>query len=438
MGYIQRNIDKYLTAWKESTDHKPLLLRGARQIGKTSTVRNFGKSFKYYLEIDLNEHRELHQFFSKGLKIKDLCRQLSFVMNVPIEEGNTLLFIDEIQSCPDAINSLRYFYEQWPELHLIAAGSLLEFALSELPSFGVGRIRSIFMYPFSFEEFLNANNLSLLVEAYKTASPYNPLMDALHSKLLDQLKLFLLIGGMPKAVSKYVETQDLRQCQEVLNDLVISYQDDFSKYNNKVPTSRINEVFNSVALQSQGKFVYSSVNKDLTVAQVKTALELLIKAGLVHSVMHTSANGIPLGAEVNPKYQRMILLDTGIIQRILHLDLTEIMLANDFKTVNRGAMAEIFVATELMKAAPCTERPQLYCWHVEKKDCQAEVDFVVQRNTAIIPIEVKSGNSGSMQSLRIFMSQKKIDKGIRTSLENFAQYENIEVIPLYAISNIVK
>lgn len=438
MEYIERLIDKELQEWKVSDDRKPLLIRGARQVGKTSSVRHLGKSFKNYVEIDLNEHRELHGLFAKLLSPQEICLQISYIVNKPIEAGKTLLFIDEIQACPEAINKLRYFYEQYPELHLIAAGSLLEFVLADLPSFGVGRVRSLFMYPLSFEEFMRANGEELLVSAYKNASPENPLNDLVHEKLLERFRNFVFTGGMPKVIQQYVESNDLTKCQRTLNDLVVAYKDDFKKYRKRISEERLSMVLESVARQREGRFVYSNVNDNLSLSQVKLTLEMLIKAGLVYPVVHTAANGIPLGAEVNERYQRMAIFDTGILLRMLGVNLAEIFSQGIENMVNKGSLAEIFVAGELVKTSSCYEPPQLFCWHREKKDSQAEVDFVIQRNADIIPIEVKSGTRGSMQSLRIFMSEKHSPYGIRTSLENFSNYENIKVFPLYAVGNVMR
>ncbi len=436
MEYIERKIDNELREWRDSDNRMPLLIRGARQVGKTSSVRHLGESFKYYVEIDLNEHKELHNLFAQMLTPQEICRQISYIVNKPIEAGKTLLFIDEIQACPEAINKLRYFYEQYPELHLIAAGSLLEFVLADLPSFGVGRVRSIFMYPLSFEEFMCANGEKLLVQAYQNANPDNPLVEIVHNKLLQRFSTFVLTGGMPKVVMEYIESQDLRKCQLVLNDLVVSYKDDFKKYRKRISEERLATVLESVARQHSGKFVYSNVNDNLSLSQVKLTLEMLIKAGLVYPVVHTAANGIPLGAETNERYQRMALFDTGILLRMLGLNLAELFVKGIENFSNKGSLAEIFVATELVKISSCYESPQLFCWHREKKDSQAEVDFVIQRGSEIIPVEVKSGTKGSMQSLRIFMAEKHSLYGIRTSLENFSNYENIKVVPLYAIANI--
>lgn len=436
MKYLERYVDTELIKWSESEHRKPLLLRGARQVGKTSAVRHLSERFKYYVEIDLNEWTDIHSLFEQGLSPQQICQQLSVIFNTPIEEGHTLLFLDEIQACPAAINKLRYFYEKMPLLHVIAAGSLLEFALRDLPSFGVGRIRSLFMYSFSFQEFLWALGKKTLSDMVAHATPENPLPDLIHSKALALLRIFLVIGGMPECVSRYVETENMLECQQILSELVISYQDDFKKYHDKIPVGLLKDVLRSVALQGQGKFVYTQVDTGYRTPLVKEALEMLCMAGLIYSVVHTDSNGVPLFAEAKEKYKRYIFMDTGLLQRVLELDLTDVLVSNDLRLVNRGALAEVFVGTELVKNRPLYLNDNLYCWHREKKDSNAEVDYVVSSNGTIYPIEVKSGTRGSMQSLRIFLDIKHLDKGVRTSLENFATFDDILIYPLYAIANI--
>jgi predicted AAA+ superfamily ATPase len=436
-AYYNRKVDEELLAWSKEDDRKTLLIRGARQVGKSSAVRHLGESFNYYVEVNFDEQKELHRLFEQSLSPREICEQLSFIYRIPIIPGETLLFFDEIQSCIPAMNKLRYFYEKYPELHLIAAGSLLEFAIEEMPSFGVGRIRSMFMYPFAFDEFLDAMGDGMLIDAYRKASPAKPLMEPVHNQLVNRLKMFLIIGGMPEAVSEYVKNGDLLRCQRILNDLIITFRNDFAKYKKRVPALRINEVFESVANQSEGKFVYEHAGTGVSHVQIKQALDLLIMAGLVYPVTHTSANGIPLGAEVNPKVRRMILFDTGLFQRILNLDVAQLLISDDFKAINRGSLAEIFVGLELLKGASCYDMKQLYYWQREKKQSNAQVDYLIQKREEIIPIEVKAGTKGTMQSLRLFMEEKKIEPGVRTSLENFGKYENIEVYPLYAISNLL-
>ena len=437
-NYFFRNIDAELLVWSKENDHKILLLRGARQVGKSSAVRYLGKQFEYFLEINFEEDKETRSFFEKGsLSPQPIIEQLSVKYGVPIIPGKTLLFFDEIQACIPAISSLRFFYEKIPDLHVIAAGSLLEFALEEIPSFGVGRITSMFMYPFSFYEFLNALGENLLLDTIRKANPENPLHEVIHNKTVELLKRFLVVGGMPDAVVKYVETRDLLQVQTVLNSLLLSLKNDFTKYKKRVPVLRLHEVFEAVVRQAEGKFVYEKAATQASNVQVKQALEMLIMAGLVYPVTHTAANGIPLGAEINPKFQRMFLFDIGLFQQVLGLDMSQIFVTNDFKTVNRGAIAELFVGLELIKSFSCYSPKFLYFWQREKYQSNAQIDFLIQKSEQVIPIEVKAGTQGAMQSLRWFMKEKGITKGIRTSLENFAQYENIDVYPMYAIANLI-
>jgi predicted AAA+ superfamily ATPase len=434
--YLERSIDAVLLNWSKEKKRKPLLLRGARQVGKSSAVRHLALSFQYFVEINFDDNKPVHRYFEEANSPQEICEQLALYYRTPIIAGETLLFFDEIQACIPALSKLRYFYEKYPELHLVAAGSLLEFALEEIPSFGVGRIRSVFMYPFSFEEFAKAMGDRMLVDAYRAATPQKPLSEPVHQQLIKRLKLFLIIGGMPEAVAEYVRTGDLLYCQQVLDDLLITFRNDFAKYKKRIPALRIRAVFESVAHQSEGKFVYNRTGEGLTNLQVKQALDLLEMAGLVYSVTHTSANGIPLGAELDPKYRRIFMLDTGLFQRVLDLNVSAFFTDGDFKSINRGAIAEMFVGLELLKNVLPYKPAQLFCWHREKGKSNAQVDFVVQSNDRIIPIEVKSGTQGSMQSLRLFMEEKSIKKGIRTSLENFGQIENIDIYPMYAISNI--
>ena len=434
--YYSRKIDKELEEWMVGIKHKPILLRGARQVGKSSAVRNLSKKFEYYVEVNFEEDKEVRKVFeNSNLTPQLLCEKLASIYGIPIVEGKTLLFLDEIQSCIPAISSLRFFYEKMSGLHVIAAGSLLEFALEEIPSFGVGRIRSMFMYPFSFFEFLEANSNPFLLEAIKKSNLQTPLDEVLHNKVLYLLKLYLIIGGMPEVVATYVSEKDLLKCQTVLDELIITLKNDFSKYKKRIPALQISVTFDSVARQTGNKFVYTDKEQVYSAFQIKNTVELLLMAGLVIPVIHTSANGIPLGAEINPKFRKLMLLDTGIFQRLLGLQLSEILLNDDFDLVNKGNIAEMFAGLELLKSASCSEQVQLYYWQREERNSRAEVDYVIQRNDTIVPIEVKSGKQGKMQSLHLFMKEKQSEYGIRTSLENFSQYGKINVIPLYSIGN---
>jgi predicted AAA+ superfamily ATPase len=435
--YLERKIDIELEIWKQLPNRKPLILRGARQVGKSSSVKNLSRKFKYFIEINFDENPNYTSIFENRLDPAGICEQLSVILNTPIIEGETLLFFDEIQSCIPAISSLRYFYEKMPNLHLIAAGSLLEFALAEIPSFGVGRVRSIFMYPLSFEEFLLANKENSLVEALNKATTQTPFPEIFHQKLKLYLKKFLIIGGMPEAVKTYVSNGDMLEVQRVLDDLILSIQADFTKYKIRVSPTRIREVFNAVVNQLGNKFSYSYPNSTLNNVQIKEALVLLEMAGLAYFVTHSASNGIPIGAEINSKKRKILLFDTGIFQRIQGLNIAQLLIEDDFNSINKGNIAELHVGIELIKNTSCYEKTHLYFWQREAKNSQAEVDYVIQKQDKIIPIEVKSGTKGSMQSLYLFLEEKKLDFGIRLSLENFSEMEKIKIVPLYAVRNLL-
>ncbi|MEI6050244.1 MAG: AAA family ATPase [Bacteroidota bacterium] len=434
--YIKRKIDSALLAWSKETSRKPLLLRGARQVGKSSVVRELSKHFEFFLEVNFEEHKKAHSLFNGDLSPEELCNNLSTMYNIPVIEGRTLLFFDEVQACLPAISSLRFFYEKFRGLHLIAAGSLLEFVFEDLPSFGVGRIRSMFIYPFSFDEFLPACNENLLLKAKNDASLDFPLHDAVHQKLLSYLKKFLILGGMPEVIAEYVQEHNIRECQRILDDLIISLKADFTKYRKRVPMLRISEVFESTVQQAGSKFKYAGVFSQANHKQIKEALDVLIMAGLVIPVTHTSANGIPLGAESDLKKRKMLIFDTGIFQRLAGLNIQEVLFEDGFNAVNKGKIAELFIGLELLKASSCYQHNDLYYWHREALNSNAEVDYLIMKDQKIIPVEIKSGTKGSMQSLYLFIKEKKAPFGIRFSLENFSSYGQIRSYPLYSVSNL--
>jgi len=434
---MERAIYKELDTWRTGDYRKVLLLRGARQVGKTYIIRELGKEFKYFLEVNFESEPEVQSFFEGNLHPADICTKLSAYYGVPVNEGETLLFFDEVQTCIPAIQSLRFFHEKMPALHLVAAGSLLEFALEELPSFGVGRIRSLFMYPLSFNEFLKAAGQDALIKLKTQASPQKPLDDVLHKSLIEWFRKFIIIGGMPEAVKTFLNTRDLLKVQDVLDDLVITLQDDFAKYKKRINTFRLKDVFLSVMNQGGGKFNIHASSNSGNHQQKKEALGMLEMAGLCYKVHHSSANGIPLAAEKNAKNFKVIFFDTGLLQRYLQVDISRFLLADDISTINKGNLAEQFVGVEMIKHRFSAQHPDLYYWQREKRGSSAEVDYLMQLNNNIIPIEVKSGTQGKMQSLNRFIESKKAGFGIRVSLENFAQYHKIRVVPVYAVDNIL-
>lgn len=447
MPYYQRKIDYDLLSWKNAPRRKPLLIRGARQVGKSSAIRKLGETFKHFIEINLEKQPSLKSFFTEDIDVKKTCAKLSATMGIPIIPEETLLFIDEIQVCIPAIMSLRYFKEDYPELHVIAAGSLLEFALEEIPSFAVGRIRSLYMYPFSFDEFLSAQGLQMQVDFKKQASPQIPITEPIHKQLVDQVKNFLLVGGMPEAVTEWIETHDYLACTHVHNDILDTYRNDFSKYKKKVSPDLLRQVLRSVAQQVGEKFVFNQAVEGIRSTQVKEALRLLSLAGLITPVTHTAANGVPLGAEENEKYIKYLFLDIGLMLNLLGIPASNILLASDISLVNDGAIAEVFAGLELIKYKNCYQKPDMYYWQHYSKNGNAEIDYLEVRDTAILPIEVKAGTQGAMQSLYYFMREKHLSKAIRTSLENFGAFDytdpkdnhavrHIDIFPLYALSSL--
>jgi len=438
MGYLGRNIDQDLQEWKNSGSRKPILLRGARQVGKSSSVRELGKQFEYFFEINF-ENKDFagaKKIFERHSNPHFICDELTALYEIPVTAGKTLLFLDEIQSCADALSALRFFYEQMPELHVIAAGSLLEFALQKIPSYAVGRIRSIYMYPFSFEEFLAALQRNSLLEKLQSASPETPLSDEVHSKLRELFLRFVVIGGMPEVISKYASGGSLLDCRNILDELMETLFNDFAKYKQRVPATRLEEVFSAIIAQTGQKFTYSQAVPTANQVQIKESIELLKMAGLVYSATHSSANGLPLAAETNRRYRKLMILDTGIYQRFLRLDLTNLLLDEKIEQINKGALAEMFVGTELVKSQNNRLPAELYYWQREKEGSTAEIDYIVQRGQEIVPVEVKAGTKGAMQSMFLFLKEKQRNFGIRCSMENFGEFQNIKIYPLYAAGSI--
>jgi len=433
-GYFSRKIDSDLLDWKDSADRKPLILRGARQVGKSRTVREFGRKFDNIFEINFEnrDYTGAKKVFEQHSEPQIICEELSALYEKPITAGKTLLFLDEIQSCVEAISAFRYFYEQMPALHIIAAGSLLEFALQKIPSYAVGRVRSMYMYPFSFEEFLQAMGRDILLEKLLEAAPEKPLSEEIHRKLSELFLRFLVIGGMPEVVAKYASGGSLLDCQNTLDDLTEAFFNDFAKYKQRVPAARLEEVFSSVIAQTGRKFTYSRTAAPATREQIKESIELLRIAGLVYPVLHSSANGLPLAAQINPRYRKFMILDTGIYQRFLRLDLSSLLLENKVEQINKGALAKMFVGTEFIKTQNNRLSAELYYWQREKGGSTAEVDYILPVGQNIVPVEVKAGTKGSMQSMFLFLAEKQQSCGIRCSMENFGEYDNFKIYPLYA------
>lgn len=452
--YIERPIDALLLEWKNSAVRKPLLLRGARQVGKSWAVEHLGETFDYFIEVNFEKRPEMLDVFQKIHDVHELAATLGMYYNTPVIPDRTLLFLDEIQKSADAIQSLWSFKEDYKELHVVAAGSLLEFALQELPSFGVGRIRSLFVYPFSFDEFLVAEGKADWVKAKQEANTEKPLLTPLYNDLVQHFRTFLMVGGMPASVATWVTTHDYSQCQAELDDIQLTYYDDFPKYAKKVDPTLLRNTLQSVVMQIGDKFTYSEVDGGYRADDVKKALKLLCDAGIIKRVSFTSGNGLPLGAEVNDKFRKYIYLDSGLLLRILDLDfggarqLTERIIAGTSEDlVNKGGLAEMVLGWELVKYNNPRMQHDLFYWENTAEGTRSEVDYIIARDLKVLPIECKAGTSGKMKSMYEFMHQKHLAEAIRCSLENFSELERIDkkdqdavrhvqIVPLFAISNL--
>jgi predicted AAA+ superfamily ATPase len=441
---INRNIDVYMARWKATGDRKVLLLRGARQVGKTYSVRHLATQFQSFIEVNFIERPEVANFFKSGsLAPEQIIEKLQAYYGVSLIPGESLLFFDEIQECQEAITSLRFFHENMKNLHVVAAGSLLEFALAEIPSFGVGRIESLYMYPLCFEEFLGALNQENLVTAIHKSSPQNPLDQTLHKRACELLKTYTLVGGLPEVVAKYVSSKDINQCLSLLDGILVTYQDDFAKYKTRISPLKLRETLLSVARQAGKKFVYSHVNPGASPTGYDQSLELLRLAGLVYKIQNTPGNGIPLGSEVDPAKFKVIPLDIGLYHRLLGLNISEVLLDDEVAFVNRGALAEMICGTEIIAHLSPLQSAHLYYWSREVRGSNAEIDYLVQKGGELVPIEVKAGTKGQMQSLYKFLTEKNYKRGIRSSLENFGSFiapdgnAHIEVVPIYALGEYI-
>jgi predicted AAA+ superfamily ATPase len=406
-------IDK-LKDWLISSSRKPAVLRGARQVGKTWTVRELAKKAgKQLVELNFEKQRSLAVHFESN-EPATILLNLESALNQSINPANSILFLDEIQAAPELLAKLRWFYEDMPELPVIAAGSLLEFILEKHTfSMPVGRIQYFFIEPLGFEEFLLAKNETHLLSALEKISIEESLNASLHNKANLLFKEFVLVGGMPEAVSTWIKTSSLDALAEVHHNLIHTYQDDFTKYAGKLSIPYLEEVLHTIPTCLTKKFVYSHVNPAGRHESIKQALHLLLKARLCHKVLSVSANGIPLAAEVNAKIFKIILIDVGLVSTMLGLKLHQFNNIEDILVVNKGALAEQVIGQLLRLLSPYYIDPELYYWNRESANSSAEIDYLIQDNQRLIPIEVKSGAQGKLRSLHQFMSEKPWKLAIR-------------------------
>jgi predicted AAA+ superfamily ATPase len=435
---MKRLIYFDLVRWRDSTQRKPLLLRGARQVGKTHVVRQLGQTFKYFVEINFEKTPELKKIFEFDLDPVRIIREIAIALNAIITPLETLLFIDEMQEMPRSVIALRYFYEEMPDLHVIGAGSLIDFAIEQV-GVPVGRISFLYMYPMSFIEYLCANNNKLLAQEIIRHKPHEELVNPIHIKALRLLGEYIAIGGMPKVVHEWILNHRFQSCREILRDIKSAYEQDFSKYAKKNQIKYVELLFKNIPRLICQPFKYTHIESDYKKRELEPALWLLEKAGIIHQVLWTSANGIPLGAEVNLHKFKLLMLDVGLNQILLGLHLKEWFIDPIPAFINKGSLVENLMGQELLAYSNPTDKQHLYYWSKEAKGSNAEIDYIISEERHIIPVEVKSGHGATLQSMRVFLkSHSHSDYGIRFSTHNYSIHDNIHSYPLYAVSGMTQ
>lgn len=423
-----RFIDNELIKWKKKQRRKPLIIRGARQVGKTYSVKNFGaNNFDNVAFVDLERNPNWHHVFEDDLNAKRIRTDLEILLNQKILPGKTLLFIDEIQACPRAITALRYFYEDLPELHLIAAGSLLEFALKDI-SFPVGRIQFKQLKPLCFAEFLLATGKSETC-ATILGKP-RKLSPTVHDSICTELRKYFFIGGMPESVYAFAKTGSMQDAFEIQAEICDTYRLDFAKYNPKTDKHCLNDVLTTISQSVGQQIKYSRLSTIYSNPTLKRAFDILCLTNTINKISSVDPSGLPLGATSSAKVFKALLLDLGIMRHLTGMPVDIEYGKPDLLSIYRGAMAEQFVGQEMM----LSQDNNLYYWQRAAKSSSAEVDYVGVTQGRIYPVEVKSGASGSLKSLHLFLqTYKKSHKGIVFSMQPYAELSenNIVFIPLY-------
>ena len=410
---LNRYSETFLDAWYRKKYRKPLVIRGARQVGKSTLVRRFARNNGLILsEINLEQHLYLDKIF-KTLDMDAIMKELDALVGQKILSPGTVLFLDEIQATPHAIQSLRYFYENKPELPVISAGSLLEFALADLHfSMPVGRIEYHHLGPMTFGEFLAAVEPGL-TSYCSDFHIHQPIPMTAHRKLITRQREYLFVGGMPEAVQIFADTGALSEVTAVHRSIAETYQDDFSKYAKQKDLALMQKVFRQIPRIIGQKVKYSNISKEDRSRDVKSVIDLLVKARVCHQVFHNHCSGVPLLADINENVYKMLFMDVGMAAYLTGLDWIAQQALDKNALVNEGKLAEQFVGQHLLSSF---EPPRLIYWLREAKSANAEVDFVTASGNQVTPIEVKAGKSGSLKSLQQFALTKKAALCVRFDL----------------------
>ncbi len=428
---MERIITNKLVNWKDGINRKPLIVRGARQVGKSYSIVEFGKDYFTGETHVLNFEKspELKKIFDFDFDVTRILSELEIHLNKRINKEIDLLFFDEIQECPKAIIALRYFFEQMPELHLISAGSLLEFALQDI-SFPVGRVQLMNMYPMNFYEYLLATDKALLAETILQKP--QKLADSIHNLLQEEIKKYFVIGGMPECVKLFMKTKSLASVVDIQTDLIEAFRQDFSKYSKYSDKQCLNSVLTSVAKNVGHQIKYSNLAEDFSNTTIKRSFVLLETARLFKKVYSANPSGVPLGANVAEKTFKTVMLDIGLFSRINGFSSSLDYHKTELLSIFRGSMAEQFVGQELLSAG----YEDLYYWSRQAKSSTAEVDFLIENQHRIIPIEVKSGPAGKLKSMHLLLNTyPNVLNGFVFSDAGFGEIQEQKLIfmPLYFV-----
>ena len=431
---MYRDKIEELKKWKESSNRKPLIIRGARQVGKTWLMKEFGE--KYYEKcayINFDDNSRMNKLFEENFDLDRIIQGLKIESGVNIEPENTLIIFDEIQETPKALKALKYFYENANEYHVISAGSLLGVAIHSGTSFPVGKVDFLDLMPLSFFEFLNALNEKDLVELLKS-NDFN-MIDVFSSKLKDYLKIYYYVGGMPEVVNSYVQNKDLVEVRRIQKTLLEDYEQDFSKHapNNIVP--KIRQLWNNIPTQlakKNKKFIYGLVREGARAREYEIALSWLIDCGLIYQVNRVNNSKIPLSAYQDFSAFKLYLLDVGLLSAMSGIDAKTILEGNEIFNEFKGSLTEQYVLCQLKQ---CTNLDIFY-WSADTGT--AEVDFITQIGTNNVPIEVKASENLQAKSLKTFVQKYNTKINVRTSMSDYRKEDWLINIPLYSIGNIEK
>ena len=424
---MKRTLYEDLLEWKTSNRRKPLLLQGARQVGKTWLINEFGKKeYKQYIYLNFEQTPNLKSLFTNELSPQKIIENIGLLLGKKVNSDNTLICFDEIQNCQEALTSLKYFQEHAPEFHVIAAGSLLGVSLGKTSSFPVGKVNFLTLYPLSFSEYLEAIGEHLLAEK---GAVLQTLPEILHEKMLELLKMYFFLGGMPEVVVDYIENRDIKAVRKIQNDILKAYQRDFSKYSDPSQALKVSEIWQSVPFQlakENKKFTYNDVKNNARATTYQQSIEWLKNAGLIHIVYQLRAAKLPISGYADYSKFKVYILDTGLLGALLNLSSDIILKPNELFLEYNGAFVENYTCLELLK----TLEQDIFYWSSER---EAEVDFVFQWENDIYPLEVKSGTNRNTKSLRSYADKFQPKLLLRASPRNFMTSDEFINIPLYGL-----